>query len=91
MESGEQSAMLMSLVSSAKRHDLDVWTYVKDVLDQLLAGSTHYESLLPDVWKRSHPEAVREYRVEERQMKAQRKQLNTAQRRLAHKAVRDKR
>jgi len=91
VESGEQSAMLMSLVSSAKRHDLDVWTYVKDVLDQLLAGSTHYESLLPDVWKRSHPEAVREYRVEERQMKAQRKQLNTAQRRLAHKAARDKR
>ncbi|MFO0905642.1 MAG: hypothetical protein U0939_21710 [Pirellulales bacterium] len=45
VESGEQSAMLMSWVSSAKRHDLDVW-------------------------KRAHPEAVREYRVEERQQKA---------------------
>ena len=33
LESGEQSAMLMRLVSSAKRHDLDVWTYLKDELD----------------------------------------------------------
>ena len=66
VESGEQSAMLMSWVSSAKRHDLDVW-------------------------KRTHPEAVREYRVEERQQKAERKQINTAKRRLASKAAREKR
>ena len=39
---GEQSAMMMTLVSSARRHDLDVGVYVKDVLDQLLAGSTDY-------------------------------------------------
>ena len=38
----------MSLVSSAKRHDLDVWKYVKDVLDQMLAGETDYRKLLPD-------------------------------------------
>jgi transposase len=87
VESGEQSAKLMSLVSSAKRHDLDVWAYVKDVLDQLLAGSTDYESLLPDVWKHSHPEAVREYREEERRDKAERKQYEAAQRRLAATAA----
>jgi len=80
---GEQSAMMMSLVSSARRHDLDVGVYVKDVLDQLLAGCTDYHSLLPDVWKQSHPEAVREYRVEERRDKAERKQLQAARRRLA--------
>ena len=38
VEGGEQSAQLMTLASSARRHDLDVWTYIKDVLDQLLAG-----------------------------------------------------
>jgi transposase len=80
---GEQSARMMTLVSSARRHDLDVGVYLKDVLDQLLAGCTDYERLLPDVWKRSHPEAVREYRVEERRDKAERKQLETARRRLA--------
>ena len=74
---------MMTLVSSARRHDLDVGLYIKDVLDQLLAGSTDYQRLLPDVWKQSHPEAVREYRVEERRDKAERKQLEAARRRLA--------
>ena len=64
--------MLMSLVSSAKRHDLDVWKYVKDVLDQRLAGETDDHKLLPDVWKQTHPEAVRVHRVEERRDKADR-------------------
>ena len=41
------------------------------------------DRLLPDVWKQSHPEAVREYRVEERRDKAERKQLEAARRRLA--------
>jgi transposase len=80
---GEQSARMMTLVSSARRHDLDVGVYLKDVLDQLLKGCTDYDRLLPDVWKQSHPEAVREYRVEERRDKAERKQLEAARRRLA--------
>lgn len=42
-----------------------------------------YHSLLPDVWKQSHPEAIREYRVAERRDKAERKQLHAARRRLA--------
>ena len=33
---------MMILVSSALRHDFDVWGYVKDALDQLLAGSADY-------------------------------------------------
>ena len=51
---------------------MDVWAYVKDVLDQLLAGSTDYESLRPDVWKAAHPEAIRTYREEERRDRASR-------------------
>jgi transposase len=85
---GEQSAMMMTLVSSARRHDLDVGIYVKDVLDQLLAGCTDYGRLLPDVWKQSHPEAIREYRVEERRDKAERKQFQAARRRLAARQLR---
>ncbi len=85
---GEQSAMMMTLVSSARRHDLDVGVYMKDVLDQLLAGSTDYHRLLPDVWKQSHPEAIREYRVAERRDKAERKQVRAARRRLAARALR---
>jgi transposase len=83
VKGGEQSAHMMTLASSARRHDLDVWSYVKDVLDQLLAGETDYHRLLPDVWKQTHPEAIREYRIEERRDKADRKQLHAARRRLA--------
>ena len=78
---GERAADFMTLVSSAVRNDLDVWAYVKDVLDQLLAGSTDYESLRPDVWKQSHPESVREYRAIERRDRADRKQRRRAHRR----------
>lgn len=85
VEAGERSAMMMTLVSSAKRHDLDVGAYIKDVLDQLLAGCTDYRSLLPDQWKKSHPEAVRQYREEERRDKADRKQYRAAKRRLARR------
>ena len=83
VEAGERSAMMMTLVSSAKRHDLDVGLYIKDVLDQLLAGCTDYQSLLPDQWKQRHPEAIRQYRQEERRDKAERKQYRAAKRRLA--------
>ena len=55
--------------------------YIEDILRQLLEGSTDYERLLPDVWKQSHPEAIRVYRQEERRDKADRKQYNAARRR----------
>lgn len=80
---GERAADFFSLVSSAVRNDLDVWVYTKDVLDLLLAGSTDYHALRPDVWKQSHPEAIREYRETERRDRADRTQFRRAQRRLA--------
>ena len=83
-DAGERAANLMTLVSTAHRNDLDVWMYLKDALDQLLAGSTDYESLRADVWKQSHPEAVRTYRSDERRDTADRNRLTRAQRRLAN-------
>jgi transposase len=78
---GERMADLMTLVSSAIRNDLDVWAYLNDVLTRLLAGETDYEVLRPDIWRQSHPEAVREYRTEERRDRADRKQVRRARRR----------
>jgi transposase len=80
---GERSAGFLTLVSSALRNDLDVWVYVKDVLDQLLAGSTDYEPLLPWNWAASHPEAIRKYRVEERRKRVIRKKAKRHGRRKA--------
>jgi hypothetical protein len=56
--------MLLTLISTALRHDLDVWAYLKAAIDQLQGGSTDYHSLRPDVWKLAHPEFVRVYRTE---------------------------
>jgi hypothetical protein len=56
---GYRAADLMSLVSSAARNDLDGFLYVKDVLDRLLGGEKNYDHLRPDIWKQSHPEAIR--------------------------------
>lgn len=83
VRAGERNAKLMSLVSSAHRHDLDVELYLEDITRQILSGSTDYGSLLPDVWKQTHPEAVRQYRVEERRDKADRSRYQAAERRAS--------
>ena len=80
---GERMADLLTLVSSALRNDMDVWAYVKDVLDQLLAGGTDYASLRPDRWAASHPEHIRTYRTEERRDRAAAQHARRARRRAA--------
>jgi hypothetical protein len=79
---GYRAATFLTIVSTAHRNDLDVWAYVKDVLDQLLAGSTDYHALQADVWKQSHPEHIRTYRAEERRDRADAKRYHRARRRL---------
>lgn len=78
---GERAARLISLVSSALRNDLDVERYLTDVFDQLLRGSTDYRALLPHMWRESHPEAIREYRVEERRDASERQRHRREERR----------
>jgi transposase len=83
---GQRAADFLTLVSSALRNDLDVWAYIKDVLDRLLAGETDYAALCPDVWRREHPEAIRQYRVTERRDRADRKQYRRATRRRSRRS-----
>jgi transposase len=78
---GERMADLLTLVSSAVRNHLDVWAYLKDVMDQLLAGSEDFAALRPDRWAHSHPEHIRVYRIEERRDRAAAKQHQRAHRR----------
>jgi len=51
--------------------------------DSWLTGLTDDKSPLPDVRVLAHPEAVRECRVETREVEVDRKQLTKMQRRLA--------
>jgi transposase len=78
---GERAADLITLVSSALRNDLDVWSYLCDVLRRLLAGETDYAPLRPDRWAAAHPDQIRRYRQDERRQTADRKQHRRALRR----------
>jgi len=84
---GERCADFFTRVTSAVRNDLDVWAYLKDVLDRLLAGETDYHPLRPDIWATEHPEAIRQYRVQERRYKAERKQTRHAARQARERAA----
>jgi transposase len=87
LEAGDRAATLLTVISTALRNDLDVWAYLKDVLDQLLGGSTDYHSMRADVWKQAHPEFIRTYRVDERRDAADRRQHRRAERRLAERSL----
>ena len=56
-------------------------SYLEDVLNQILAGSTDYEAMLPDRWKLTHPECIRTYRQQERRDKADQAEVKAAFRR----------
>lgn len=81
-DGGERTATILTIVSSAHRHDLDVWAYLHDVLQQLANGNMSIEELLPDVWKANHPEHVRNFRTEERQQRADQRRYRHALRRI---------
>jgi transposase len=78
---GERAADFFTVVSSAVRNDLDVWAYVKDLLDRLLAGDRDYAAMRPDRWAAAHPELIRVYRTEERRDRAEAKHVRRADRR----------
>jgi hypothetical protein len=81
-EGGERTAIILTVVASAHRHDLDVWAYLRDVLERLAKGEDNLEELLPDVWKAKHPEHVRDFRAEERQQRAAERRYRRAKRRI---------
>ncbi len=83
IEAGYRASILLTIVSTAHRHHLDVWAYVKDVLDRLLAGESDLDSLRADRWAAAHPEAVRQYRVSEARYRADSKAVRRARRRVA--------
>ena len=56
-------------MAGAKRHRLEPWAYLRDVLLRLSAGETDQEALLPDRWAATHPEHVLEHRLEESRRK----------------------
>jgi transposase len=85
-EAGPRAAVLYSVVASAARHDLDVWAYLRDVLERLASGGVELVGLLPEVWVQTHPEFIRTYRAHEREARAAAKRLRRQRRRALERA-----
>lgn len=78
---GPRAAVLFTILAGAKRHHLEPWAYVTDVLVKLAAETDDLDALLPDRWAAAHPEQVLHYRLEEsRQKRARQKAKRTARR-----------
>ena len=81
-DGGERASVILTVIASAHRHDLDVWAYLHDVLQRLAEGEDHLEELLPDIWKAAHPQHVRTFREEEREWREENRRYRAAKRRL---------
>ena len=55
------AAVLMSMCASAKRHGLNPWAYLTDVLTQLAAKPADVTNLLPDAWTQQHLPSATEF------------------------------
>lgn len=95
-EAGPRAAVLYTVVASAARHDLDMWAYLRDVLERLAELATQTGGcppspeqltlLLPDVWAQAHPNSVRDYRQHERESRANAKRSRRQRRRALAQA-----
>jgi transposase len=81
-DAGPRAAVLFTILAGAKRHRLEPWAYLRDVLLHVSAGETDLEPLLPDRWAANHPEHVLQHRLDESRRKAAR-QKEARQRRRA--------
>ncbi len=77
---GPRAAVLYTILAGAKRHRIEPWTYVRDILLRLHADDQCLEDLLPDRWAAAHPEAILNHRLEESRTKAIRARARHAHR-----------
>ena len=65
-----RAAILFTILAGAKRHRLEPWAYLRELLLRLHDDNPRLDEMLPDQWAIQHPEAVLNYRLEESRRKA---------------------
>ncbi len=78
---GPRAAVLYTILAGAKRHRIEPWAYVRDLLLRLHAQDVRLEEMLPDRWAAAHPAAILTHRLEESRAKAARTRARRAHRR----------
>ena len=69
-QAGPRAAVLFTILAGAKRHRIEPWTYLRELLLRLHDEDPRLDEMLPDHWAAQHPEAVLTYRLEESRRKA---------------------
>jgi hypothetical protein len=82
---GPRTAVLYTILAGAKRHRIEPWAYVRDVLLRLHADPPNLEEMLPDRWAATHPDAILTHRLEESRARAVRTRARRAHRRARQK------
>jgi hypothetical protein len=83
---GTRAAVLYTILAGAKRHRIEPWSYVRELLMRLHADDARVEDLLPDRWAKQHPETVLQHRLEESRVKAAAKRDRRQRRRVSARA-----
>jgi transposase len=84
-QAGPRAAILCTVLAGAKRHRLEPWTYLRELLLRLHADDARLDEMLPDRWAADHPESVLTYRLEESRQKAARKRDRRRRRRAKNR------
>jgi len=69
-QAGPRAAVLFTILAGAKRHRIEPWAYLRELLLRLHADDPRLDEMLPDRWAATHPEAVLNYRLDESRRKA---------------------
>ncbi len=80
-QAGQRAAILFTILAGAKRHRIEPWTYLRELLLRLHADDSRLDEMLPDRWAADHPESILTYRLEESRQKAARQRERRQRRR----------
>jgi transposase len=82
-QAGPRAAVIYTIIAGAKRHRIEPWAYLNDVILQLTvdANPDSLGRLLPDRWAAAHPEHILNHRLDESREKARRRDQRRAERR----------
>jgi transposase len=78
---GPRAAVLFTILAGAKRHRIEPWAYLRDILLRLHGDDPRLDEMLPDRWAKEHPQDVLTYRLDESRKKAARQRDRRQRRR----------
>ena len=84
-QAGPRAAVLFTILAGAKRHRIEPWAYLREILLRLHGDDSRLDEMLPDRWAADHPEMVLTYRLEESRQKAARQRDRRRRRRATRR------